>query len=98
VHGGRGEELTKAGRMEGEMEKGNKEAMEPIMMEEDQIKNILETTKNMRIGLPYQYKKNNKKRVIIDREGLTSDEEEVKDFWDMEHIEEILLSTYERKT
>jgi hypothetical protein len=45
VHGGRGEALTRAGRMEGEMEKGTKEAMDPIMMEEDQIKQIMETTR-----------------------------------------------------
>jgi hypothetical protein len=35
VHGGRGEALTRAGRMEGEIDKGKKEAMDPIMMDED---------------------------------------------------------------
>jgi hypothetical protein len=34
VHGGRGEALTEEGRMEGEMLKGKKESMEPIMMDE----------------------------------------------------------------
>jgi hypothetical protein len=66
--------------MEEEMDKGKKkEAMDPIMMEEDQIKKIMETTGKMRSGVPYQYKMNNKKRAIADREGLESDEEEVED-------------------
>jgi hypothetical protein len=54
----------------------NKDAMDPIMMEEDQIKKILETTGNTCSGVPYQYNMNNKKRVIADKEGLESDEEE----------------------
>jgi hypothetical protein len=49
-------------------------------------------------GRPYQYKMNNKKRDIVEREGLESDEEEVEDFWDVEQIEEILCAKYERKT
>jgi hypothetical protein len=40
---------------------------------------------------------NNKKRAIVDREGLGSDEEEVEDLQAMEKIEEILCATYERK-
>jgi hypothetical protein len=46
---------------------------------------------------PYQYKMNNKKRVIADREGLASDEEKVEDLQVMEQIEEIMRATYERK-
>jgi hypothetical protein len=85
--------------MEEEMDKGNKEeAMDPIMMEEDQIKQIMETTGKTRSGVPYQYKMNNKKRAIADREGLASDEEEVEDLQAVEKIEEILHATYERKT
>ena len=61
------------------MDKGKKEVMDPIMMEEYQINQIMETTGNMRSGSPYEYKMNNKKRVISDREGLESDEEEVED-------------------
>jgi hypothetical protein len=39
VHGGRGEALTRGGEMEEEMDKGKtKQAMDPIMMEEYQIK------------------------------------------------------------
>jgi hypothetical protein len=91
VHGGRGEALTRAGRMEGEMEKGKKEAMDPIMMEEDQIKKIMETTGKTCSGAPYQYKMNNKKRAIAEREGLESDEEEVEDLCVVEKIEEILV-------
>jgi hypothetical protein len=45
--------------------------MDPIMMEEDQIKNIMATTGKMRIGVPYQYKMNNKKRAIADIECNT---------------------------
>jgi hypothetical protein len=41
---------------------------------------------------------NTKKRVIVVREGLVSDEEEVEDLQAMEQIEEILRATYERKT
>jgi hypothetical protein len=66
--------------MEEEMDKGKKkEAMDPIMMEEDQIKKIMKKSIKTRSGVPYQYKMNNKKRAIADREGLTSNEEEVED-------------------
>jgi hypothetical protein len=99
VHGGRGESLTRGGEMEEEMDnENNKEAMDPIMMEEDQINQIMETTGKTRNGAPYQYKMNNKKRAIADREGLESDEEVVEDLRDVEEIEEILSATYERKT
>jgi hypothetical protein len=40
--------------MEEEMDKGKKkDSMDPIMMEEDQIKKIMETTGKMRNGVPY---------------------------------------------
>jgi hypothetical protein len=97
VHGGRGEELTRDGRMGGEMDKGNKVKMDPIMMDEDQMNNIMETTGKMCSGIPHQYKINNKKRAIDEREGLASDEKEVEDLCDMEKIEEIFCTTYERK-
>jgi hypothetical protein len=98
VHGGRGEALTRAKEMEEEMDKGKKgEALDPIMMEEDQIKKIMETTGKMCNGVTYQYKMNNKKRAIEEREGLASDEEEVEDLCVVEQIEEILCATYERK-
>jgi len=61
--------------------RNNEEAIEPIMMEEYQVKKIMETTGNTRSGVPCQYKMNNKKRSIADREGLASDEEEVEDLW-----------------
>jgi hypothetical protein len=45
VHGGRGEALTEKGEMEGEGDKGKKEeALDPIMMDDDQIKWIMVTT------------------------------------------------------
>jgi hypothetical protein len=99
VHGGRGEALKRGGEMEEEMDNGKKkEAMEPIMMEEDQIKKIMATIGNTCSGAPYQYKMNNKKRSIADREGLAGDEEEVEDLRSVEKIEEILCATYESKT
>jgi hypothetical protein len=94
VHGGRGEALTRGGKMEEEMDKGKKEAMDLIMMKEDWIKKIMETNGNTCSGVPYQYKMNNKKRAIVDREGLESDEYEVEDLQDMEKIEEIMCETY----
>jgi hypothetical protein len=83
--------------MEGEMDKGRKEeAMDPIMIEEDQIKQIMATAGKTRSGVPYQYKMNNKKRSIANRDFFASDEEEVEDLQAMEQIEEILCTTYER--
>jgi hypothetical protein len=95
VHGGRGGALTRDGEMEEEMDKRKKEeALDPSMMEEYHIKQIMETDGKTRSGVPYQYKMNNKKRAIVDREGLASDEEEVEDLCDVEQIEEILHETY----
>ena len=80
MHGGRGEELTEKGEMEGGNDKGKKEEpLDPIKMKDDQIHWILETTGKMHSGVPYQYKVNTKKRVVAMREGLVSDEEEVED-------------------
>jgi hypothetical protein len=69
-----GKHLTRVGRMEGEMEKDKKESMDPIMMEEDQIKKRMESAGKTHSRAPYQYKMNNKKRSIVEREGLASDE------------------------
>jgi hypothetical protein len=78
VHGGSGEALKRGGQMEEEMEKGKKkDSMDPIMMEEEQIKQIMTTFVNTWSGVPYQYKMNNNKRAIDDIEGLASDDEEV---------------------
>jgi hypothetical protein len=83
VHGGRGDALTG----EGEMDKGKKEeALETIMMEEEQTKKIMETTERTHNRVPYQYKMKTKKRSITVREGLESDEEEVEDIRTMEKI------------
>jgi hypothetical protein len=99
VHGGRGEALIERGKMDGEVDKGKKEeALDPIMMDDDQIKRIMATVGKMRSGVPYQYKVNTKKRAVVVREGLKSDEEEVEDLRVVEHIEEILHETYEKKT
>jgi hypothetical protein len=40
-----------------------------------------------RSGVPYQYKVNTKKRVVVVGEGLESDEEEVDDLRAVEQIE-----------
>jgi hypothetical protein len=57
--------------MEGEGDKGNKEeALDPIMMDKDQIKWIMEKYGKRRSGVPYQYKVNTKKRGVVAREGL----------------------------
>jgi hypothetical protein len=84
---------------EGE-DKGKKEEelVDPILMDDDQLKCILASSGMRRRGVPYQYKVNTKKRVVAMRDGLTSDEEEVEDLWVVEQIEEILHVTYERKT
>jgi hypothetical protein len=55
------------------------------------------TTGKTGSGVPYQYKVNTKKRAIATREGFKSDEE-VEDLQVVDHIEEILHTTYERKT
>jgi hypothetical protein len=61
--------------MEGEVDKGrNEESLDPIMMDEDQIKQIMVSAGKTRSGVPYQYKVNTKKRVVAAREGLASDE------------------------
>jgi hypothetical protein len=81
-------------------DKGNREEelLDPILMDDDQLKWILVSPGMMRSRVPYQYKVNTKKRAVAVREGLKSDEQEVEDLWAMEYIEEILRATYERKT
>jgi hypothetical protein len=81
-------------------DKGKKEEefLDPILMDDDQLRWILVSPKMMRSGVPYQYKVNTNKRVVAAREGLESDEEEVEDLQAVEQIEEILHATYERKT
>jgi hypothetical protein len=71
--------------------------LDPILMDDDQLKWILASSGMTCSGVPYQYKVNTKKRVIAEREGLASNEEEVKDLWAVEYIEEILRVAYERK-
>ena len=78
--------------------KQEEEPLEPIMMDDDQIKWILASIGKTCSGVPYQYKMNTKKRVVALREGLASDEEEVEDLRVVEQIQEILRATYERKT
>jgi hypothetical protein len=57
--------------MEGEMDKGKKEeSLDPIMMDKDQIKWIMETIGRMHSGVPYQYKMNTKKRVVSHEGGI----------------------------
>jgi SPX domain protein involved in polyphosphate accumulation len=85
--------------MEGEMDRGEKsKEKDPIMMDQEEIQEILQKAGTTRSGRPYQYKLNRKKRAVAEREGLESDEEEVEDLCVVEHIEEILCTTYERNT
>jgi hypothetical protein len=99
MHGGSWEELTGSGNMKEETYKGRKQKpIDPIMMEEDQIRKIMVTMGRTHSGVPFQYKMNNKKRAISLREGLANDEEEVEDLRYVEKIEEILRATYGRKT
>jgi hypothetical protein len=79
MHGERGEALTEKGEMEGEgeLDKGKEEALDPIMMDNDQIKQIMAIARKTHSGVPYQYKVNTKKRVVVARKGLDSDEEEL---------------------
>ena len=67
--------------MEGGKDKGKKEeeTLDTIMMDDDQLKWILASSEMTRSGVSYQYKVNTKKRVVAEREGLASNEEEVKD-------------------
>jgi hypothetical protein len=78
-------------------EKKEEEPLDPILMDDDQLKWILASSGMTRSRAPYQYKVNTKKRVVVEREGLASDEEELEDLRAMEQIEEILHATYERK-
>jgi hypothetical protein len=85
--------------MDRDLERGQKkEAMEPIVMDEEQTREIMERAGEMYNRRPYQYKKNSKNRAVSKREGLGSDEEEVEDLCAVGQIEEILRTTYERKT
>jgi len=53
VHGGRGEALTREGEVEGEIDKRKKEeALDPIMMDEYQIKRIMEIDEERAMEYP----------------------------------------------
>jgi hypothetical protein len=85
--------------MERDMDRGKrKETMDPIMMDEEYIKEIMDKARTMRNGRPYQYKINSKRRAIVERECLDNDVEEVEDLCATRKIEEILRTTYDRKT
>jgi hypothetical protein len=56
-----------------------KEAMDPIMMDDEHARDIIRKAGVMPNRRPYQYNINNKKREIVEREGLDSHEEEVED-------------------
>jgi hypothetical protein len=72
--------------MEGGQDKGKREEepLDLIMMDDDQIKWILASSRMTHREVPYQYKVNTKKRVVAMREGLASDEEDVEDLRDVE--------------
>jgi hypothetical protein len=83
---------------EGEDKGKKEELLDPILMDDDKLNWILALSGMIRREVPYQYKVNTKKRVVAMREHLASDEEEVEDLRAVEQIEEILHTTYERKT
>jgi hypothetical protein len=60
--------------MEGGLDKDKKaeEPLDPILMDDDQLKWILASSGTTRSRAPYQYKVNTKKRAIAKREGLAS--------------------------
>jgi hypothetical protein len=60
--------------------------MDPIMMDEEQIKEIMDKERTMNSGRPYQYKINRKKREVVERKILERDEEEVEDIHDTKNI------------
>jgi len=71
--------------MEREGDKGKKEEdLDPIKMDDHQIKRIMAIDGKTHSGVPYQYKVNMKKRVVAAREGFESDEEEEEDLRDVE--------------
>jgi hypothetical protein len=72
--------------------------MDPIMMDDEQTKEIVRKARVMHSGRAYHYKINSKKREVVEQEGLDSDEEEGGDLHAMGNIEEILHAMYERKT
>jgi hypothetical protein len=85
--------------MEEGQDKGKKEELlDLILMDDDHLQWILTSSGMTCSGVPYQYKVNTKKRVVAAREGLASNAEEVEDLPTVEHIEEIVRATYERKT
>ena len=71
--------------------------MDPIMMDEEHIKDIMEKEGMPQRRRPYQYNINRKKGAVAKREGLESDEEEVEDLCTIEKIEEILCAKYDKK-
>ena len=62
--------------MEKDLDRGKwKEMRDKIMMDEEQIKEIMDRAGTPHSGRPYQYNIDSKKRVVVEREGLESDEE-----------------------
>ena len=70
--------MIERGGMEGgkDKEKKEEEPLDPILMDDNQLKWILASSGTTRSKVPYQYKVNTKNRVVAAREGLESDEED----------------------
>jgi hypothetical protein len=49
----------------------HKEEMDPIMMDDEQTRQIIRSAGVTRNKQPYQYRMNNKKRVVVEREDYT---------------------------
>jgi len=69
-----------------------------IMMDQEEIHKIMHKARTTCSWRPYQYKLSRKKRAVAEREGSKTNEEEVEDLRVVEHIEEILRTTYEINT
>jgi hypothetical protein len=72
--------------------------MDPITMDDEQASEIIRNEGVTHIGHPYQYRMNNKKKIVMEWEGLDNDEEEVDDICATRIIEDILHTKNERKT
>jgi hypothetical protein len=75
-----------------------KEAMDPIMIDDEKSREIIRKAGVTPNKQPYQYKMNRNKRKVAKQEGLENDEEEVEDLCATRQIEDILCATYDRKT
>jgi hypothetical protein len=61
-----GEALRKFREMEKDLDSREKEEMDPIIMDDEQTREIIRSVGVTHNGRPYQYRMNNKKRVVVE--------------------------------